>query len=97
MCEVIKDTYQVNEYLLDPHTAIGVEAARKTRRDMRVPMVTLATAHPVKFPEAIEKAGIDQPPELPHHLSDLFEREERYDVIENSLAAVQAYVAEHRR
>jgi threonine synthase len=97
MCEVIKDTYQVNEYLLDPHTAIGVEAARKTRRDMRVPMVTLATAHPVKFPEAIEKAGIDQPPELPHHLRDLFEREERYDVIENSLAAVQAYVAEHRR
>ena len=96
-CEVIKEVFDETEYLLDPHTAIGVEAARQCRRNNAIPMVTLATAHPVKFPEAIEKSGIDISPELPLHLSDLFDRKEKYDVIENKLASVHQYVAEHRR
>ena len=96
-CEVIKEVFDETEYLLDPHTAIGVEAARQCRRNNAIPMVTLATAHPVKFPEAIEKSGVDISPELPHHLSDLFDRKEKYDVIENKLASVHQYVAEHRR
>ena len=96
-CEVIKEVFDETEYLLDPHTAIGVEAARQCRRDRAIPMVTLATAHPVKFPEAIEKSGVDISPELPHHLSDLFGRKEKYDVIENNLASVHRKVAEHRR
>jgi threonine synthase len=78
--------------LLDPHTAIGLEAARQCWKDKSVPMITLATAHPVKFPEAVEKAGCDSP-QLPEHMKDLFERDESYEVLDNSLADVQAYVA----
>ena len=55
-------------------------------------MITLATAHPVKFPEPVIKAGLEGP-ELPEHLSDLFEREERLDVIDNDIAAVQSFIA----
>jgi len=94
-CKTIKEVFEESEELLDPHTAIGVEAARKCRRDTSVPMVTLATAHPVKFPEAVEKSGVDVSPELPHHLADLFDREESYTVVENSLSAVQSYVRAH--
>ena len=90
---VIADMYARTEELLDPHTAIGVKAAEACRRDAETPMVALATAHPVKFPEPVVKAGC-KAPELPHHLQDLFEREERYQVLGNDLAAVHAYVAE---
>ena len=96
-CDVITEVFEETEYLLDPHTAIGVEAARQTRRDQSVPMVSLATAHPVKFPEAIERSGVKVQPELPPHMSDLFEREERYQVLAKDLPVIQAYVAEHRR
>ncbi len=87
-CETIREVYEATEEVLDPHTAIGVKAARVCRRDQQIPMVTLATAHPVKFPEAVEKAGIGVQPELPHHLTDLFQRPEAYDVIPNQLSAV---------
>lgn len=93
-CEVIAQVFNKTQYLVDPHTAIGIEAARHCRRDNTVPMITLATAHPVKFPEAVEKAGC-QSPALPEHMADLFERDERYQVVENSLAAVQGYVSEN--
>lgn len=96
-CSVIREVYEQTEYLLDPHTAIGVEAARKTRRDAAIPMVTLGTAHPVKFPEAVENSNVDVEPALPHHMADLFDREERYEVLENSLSTVQSFVATHRR
>ncbi len=96
-CAVIKEVFEQTEYLLDPHTAIGVEAARQCRRDTQIPMVTLGTAHPVKFPEAVEKSGVGVAPQLPHHMADLFEREERYEVLENDLATVKNFVAGHRR
>ena len=76
--KVIHDVFQDTEYLLDPHTAIGLEAGRQTRMNAGVPMVCLATAHPAKFPEAIEHAKLDVHADLPLHMSDLFEREERY-------------------
>ena len=91
-CATIADVYQETGYLLDPHTAIGVKAARECRRDRMIPMVTLGTAHPVKFADAVEKAGLNTP-ELPHHLQDLFEREERYEVMPNELKALQDFVA----
>ena len=94
-CATIREVYQRNEYLLDPHTAIGVRAARACRRDPAVPMVTLGTAHPAKFPEAIERSGLAVKPALPTHMADLFEREERYTVIDNDLAQVQAFIASH--
>lgn len=92
-CEVISEVFQSTQYLLDPHTAIGLEAARQCWKDKSVPMITLATAHPVKFPEAVEKAGCDLP-SLPEHMKDLFERDEAYEVIDNDLSAVQGFVAD---
>ena len=93
--DVIADVFQNCEYLLDPHTAIGVAAARAKRRDHKTPMVCLATAHPAKFPEAILKAGDIGEPELPHHMTDLFDREERYQVLKDDIKSVQQYIAKH--
>ena len=94
-CETIAEVYAECGELLDPHTAIGVRAARECRRSLSIPMVTLGTAHPVKFPEAVEKAGIDAVPALPPHLADLFQREERCTVLANDLKTVQQFVAAH--
>jgi threonine synthase len=79
--------------LLDPHTAIGVAAAYAAELPKEVPVVTLATAHPAKFPDAVERATGMRPP-LPRRVGDLFDRAERYDVLPADLGAVQAYVAE---
>jgi threonine synthase len=95
-CEVIASVKAENGMLLDPHSAIGVEAARRTRRDSAVPMITLATAHPAKFSEAITAAGLASPA-LPEHLADLFEREEQFSVVANSLEAVTDFVKSHAR
>ncbi len=92
-CGQIASTWQQCEYLLDPHSAIGVRAALESRLSPEVPVITLATAHPAKFPQAIKSAGLDQEVALPLHLRDLFEREERLEVLPNDLAAVQAFMA----
>lgn len=91
--EVIRSVFESTEYLLDPHTAIGLQAARKKRTSVNNPMVCLATAHPAKFPEAVKKAGQKDDPALPHHMSDLFEREEKYTVLNNNLGDVQQFIA----
>lgn len=96
-CATIKEVYQSCEYLLDPHTAIGLNAARTCWRNRAIPMVTLATAHPAKFPDAVKQAGVPVEPSLPRHLQDLLQRPERFDVVPNDLGAVQAFVAEHSR
>jgi threonine synthase len=93
--EQIARTWNDCEYLLDPHTAIGVRAALESDVDDGVPMVTLATAHPAKFPDAITSAGLVEKPSLPAHLSDLFDREERFEVLPNELSAVHAFMTEH--
>ena len=95
--QVIADVWKNTEYLLDPHTAIGVGAARRTRHRQDIPMVCLATAHPAKFPEAIHKAGFPLDLKLPHHMADLLEREERYSVQPNDLNAVQQFIADNMR
>ena len=94
-CETIAQVFAETGEVLDPHTAIGVKAARECRRSLDTPMVILGTAHPVKFPEAVEKAGVGKALQLPAHLSDLFAREERYTVLANDLKAVQAFVGQH--
>ncbi len=89
--QTIRRLHQETGELLDPHSAIGVAAGRACRRDAAIPMVALATAHPAKFPAAVEAAtGVR--PALPPRLADLFERPERYDVLPNDLEAVKAYV-----
>jgi len=97
--QLIQDVYQRCEYLLDPHTAIGVAAARDKRWSTTTPMVCLATAHPAKFPDAILKASSDLgadiiEPRLPQHMSDLFKKEERYTVLPDDIAAVQSFIAD---
>jgi threonine synthase len=83
--------HDTSGYLADPHSAIGIAAARAHRPAASVVTVTEATAHPAKFPDAIERAtGIH--PSLPPRLSDLFHREERFVVLPNDLAAVEAQV-----
>jgi len=77
-------------YLADPHTAIGVAAAR-AHPVAGVPTVAMATAHPAKFPDAMEQATGIRPP-LPSRLGDLYEREERYTVCAPDLATIQAQV-----
>lgn len=94
-CEQIASTWQRCEYMLDPHSAIGVKAALDADLDAAVPVVTLATAHPAKFPDAIRSAGLDEDAGLPLHLRDLFERAERCEVLPNDLAAVQQFMADN--
>ncbi|APR68868.1 MAG: threonine synthase [Thalassolituus sp.] len=90
--QTMQEVYKETGYLLDPHTAIGVKAARECRRNPRIPMITLGTAHPVKFEDAVLRAGFDMP-KLPHHLSDLMTREERLEVLPADLATVQEFIA----
>lgn len=90
-CETIKLVFAKSGMLLDPHSAIGVKAAQICNRDSSIPMISLATAHPTKFSNAIEKAGLTAP-ELPPHLADLFEREERFVVLPNNLDDVKNYI-----
>ncbi|HCS26863.1 MAG TPA: threonine synthase [Spongiibacteraceae bacterium] len=95
--EIIREVYERNEYLLDPHSAIGVHAARANWRDRSVPMVTLATAHPAKFPDAVMQAGYPESPALPHHMHDLLTLPERYEVLDNDISAVHGFMASHIR
>lgn len=85
--------------LVDPHSAIGIAAAldaRKAGKSSTIPTIALATAHPAKFPDAVEKAtGIR--PALPAHLSDLLSRRERLSELPNDLQKVQDYVLAHTR
>lgn len=96
---LIANMQKKNEYLMDPHTAIGVAAARSNRKNTSTPMVCLATAHPAKFPEAVEKASALYPdsslsePQLPAYMGDLFEREERYEVLSDDISVVQKYIS----
>ena len=79
--------------VLDPHTAIGLAAAREAKLPPEVPIVSLATAHPGKFRDAVERAtGVR--PSLPSRVGSLFERDERFDVLPAEIGAVTRYVAE---
>jgi threonine synthase len=80
--------------VIDPHTAIGLGAAR--RSDIDAPIVTLATAHPAKFGDAVERAT-GMRPVLPARVGDLFEREERYETLPATFAAVTEYIAKTAR
>jgi threonine synthase len=78
--------------VIDPHTAIGLSAARDAAL-ADVPVVTLATAHPAKFRDAVERAtGVR--PGLPARVAGLFDRQERFDTLPATLEAVKAYVFE---
>ena len=79
--------------LLCPHSAVGVKVA-EAERVTGTPMITLATAHPAKFPDAVEKASGIHPP-LPPRMADLYERPERVTRVPNDLAALTRHIKEH--
>jgi len=77
--------------VIDPHTAIGLHAARGAGIDPAIPVVTLATAHPAKFRDAVERAtGVRSG--LPIRVGDLFQREEHYDKLPGTYDAVRDYI-----
>jgi threonine synthase len=86
----IARTYRETGYLADPHTAIGLAAARACA-PVGLPVIVAATAHPAKFPDAIQKA-VGFRPALPARLADLYEREERLLRAPNDLRQIQALV-----
>ena len=90
------ELYRATGELIDPHSAIGIHAAGACRTDRETPIVALATAHPAKFPDAVEKATRIRP-KLPAFLADLHDRPERMDGLPNDVGAVQDYVLSHRR
>jgi len=89
--ETIASIYEETGNLVDPHTAVGIAAAKQNIEDPNIPIICLATAHPSKFPEAVHTAtGIK--PELPAHLDDLHLRKEEFSVLPNSLEAVKEFI-----
>ena len=87
----IKTLKEETGYIADPHTACGFHAALEADLPSITPRVTLATAHPAKFPDAV-KAACGQWPDLPPHMSDLYERKERFDQIGNDEKAVKTFM-----
>lgn len=89
--EMIRTFHEESGTLMDPHSAVGLAAARAKPESNGTPMVVLATAHPAKFPDAVEAAsGIR--PALPDRMSDLYERDERAETVDNDPAAIKAVV-----
>ena len=94
----IRRVYQDNAYLLDPHSAIALAAARlykersKERNEQII--ISLATAHPLKFPDAITQAGVIMADDLPTHMAELFKQPERFTVLDNQLEAVHFYITQ---
>jgi threonine synthase len=87
----IRTVLRETGYCLDPHTAVGVAVAEKEIRDPAIPMVVLSTAHPVKFPDAVQ-AACGMRPDLPDWLADLDQRPERMTVLPPEPAAVERFV-----
>ncbi len=91
--EMISSFYRENDYVLDPHTAVGVKAAQ-FHLDGDVPMVCLATAHPAKFGTAVQEA-IGRSPEMPEGLQGLENKEARCKVLDADVEKVREFVVEN--
>jgi len=92
----IAATYRATGYLADPHTAVGLAAAARAQHREGRPMVTLATAHPAKFPDAIERA-IGRKPDIPERLARVLGGKERYTVLPNDFGQVAKFITERAR
>lgn len=87
---VMADLQKNTGYVADPHTAVGIEASKLLDAEAE-PRVTLSTAHPVKFGQAVESAtGLT--PDLPSHMADLYDREEGYAELANDVEALQSLI-----
>ncbi len=93
--KTIREVHAKTGYLLDPHSAVAYAAALEKPETDGTPMVVLATAHPAKFPDAVEAAAGVRP-QLPARMADLLTREERLTVVDNDLKALEALIDERR-
>ena len=96
----IRSTYQQTGMIIDPHSAVGLAGARHAKASGLIsqgtPTISLACAHPAKFPEAVQSAcGIF--PDLPDHLANLMQRDDAMLIAENDMEAVQALLRAERR
>jgi len=89
---IMKNTFLESGYILDPHSAIGLGAAQSYRKDLSNPCVVLSTAHPSKFPDAVE-AAIGIKPSLPKHMDGLYNLNEEYSVLPNDLDLIKDYIS----
>ena len=92
----ISDVYRTTGYLADPHTAVGLAATKRANHRQDQPMITLATAHPAKFPDAVARA-IGRKPDVPERLARQLAAKERYQVLPNEIAKVAAFIDAHAR
>lgn len=92
---VIVEAHARTGELLDPHTATGYWAAQQCRSDQQTPMITLATAHPAKFADAVRQAGFAEAP-LPPAMQDLLQREEAYTCVPADLATIQSLIRQQQ-
>ena len=91
----IAEFHHLHDYILDPHTAVGVRAAIAHKKQ-GVPMVCLATAHPAKFGDAVA-AAIGRQPELPPPLADLMDRPSRCELMDADAGQIRDYLQAHSR
>ena len=91
--KTIKDFKEDHNYLLDPHTAVGVFAAKKHQRN-NFPMVCLATAHPAKFGDTVKKATGAEP-QQPESIKGLLDKESRCENMAADKNGIKAYIVEH--
>ena len=98
--DIIKKAYTNYNYILDPHSAVGYGAAQKALNDKVIthdmPLVSLACAHPAKFPDIISKA-INIRPELPEHLKFIMSSEENFEIIDPSVLDIQDFIKSNAR
>lgn len=92
----IANTYRETGYLADPHTAVGLAAARKELPNSAAPMILLATAHPAKFPAAMERANVPMAA-VPERLQKVLSGEEAYAILDAHPETVRAFIKERAR
>ncbi len=89
----IRTFNEQHDYLLDPHTAVGVKAALDCQESTR-PVICLSTAHPAKFGDAVARA-IGREPELPKNLADLANKESRCEILDADVSVIKGFVTKH--
>jgi threonine synthase len=95
ICQTMKETHQNTGEIIDPHTAIGVYASNEfLKENPDAEIVTLATAHPAKFPISLEKSNLKLD-KMPKALEGIFSKEEKYDILNADIEKVSNYIIKH--
>jgi threonine synthase len=96
-CELIKELYEETQETIDPHSVIGIAAGREyiaSEKYSGEQVITLATAHPAKFPDAIKKSKVKEV-DLPHFLTGLMDKKEKMDILENDVETIKSFISQN--